>query len=73
VLARVVLAVVLVLVPSATLASADVCDETALIDEGVLEPAPVLVPATPQRVLAERPLDRPYVSPALAQVFRPPR
>jgi hypothetical protein len=73
VLARVVLAIVLVLVPSAGLAS--VCaDDTCQIDEAAIEPAPVLiVTIAPGRPVAAAPLDQPHGSPALARVFRPPR
>ena len=72
-LARVVLAIVLVLVPSAALASV-CCDDTCQIDEAVVEPAPVIVlTIAPERVAVASPLDRPHGSPALARVFRPPR
>ena len=72
-LARVVLAMILVLIPSTSLAGV-CCDDTCQIDEAALEPAPVIVlTIAPERAVLASPLDQPHGSPALARVFRPPR
>jgi hypothetical protein len=74
VLARVVLAIVLVLVPSTALASV-CCDDTCQIDAVALEPAPstVVLTIAPERTVVASSHGQPHGSPALARVFRPPR